>query len=111
MGGLFTALFAKLSAIVQWVIDCIKQLAKDGWEMATDVPAWCFDQVLGVVVGALEEIDVSAFDAYSQSWGSLPGEVLNAVAYLGVGQGAAIIMAAIGIRLLLQLIPFTRLGS
>lgn len=111
MGGLFSSLFAKLAAIVEWCIELVKQLFKDGWEMVTDVPAWAFDQLLGVVVSAIADLDLSGFDSYTATWSTLPGEVLNAVAYLGVVEAAVIITTAIGIRLVLQLIPFTRLGS
>lgn len=111
MGGLFSALFAKLSAIVEWVVSLVKQLVTDAWEMFTDVPVWAFDQLLGIVVSAVGELDLSGISGHAQSWGNLPGEVLNAVAFLGGGEAAVLIVAAIGIRLVLQLIPFTRLGS
>lgn len=111
MGGLFTALFAKLSAIVGWVIDLFKQVFLDVWEMLTDLPLWVMDQVFGLVVSIVGTLDLSALDAYANTWAALPPEIINAAAYLGIVECGAIILAAIGIRLMLQLIPFTRLGS
>lgn len=111
MGGFFTQLFSKLTGIAEWCVKLVQQLAKDGWEMATDVPAWCFDQVLGVVVSMVGELDLTGLDQYQNTWTQLPAEIANAAAYLGIVQAGGIIATAIGIRLLLQLIPFTRLGS
>ena len=44
-------------------------------------------------------------------WSSMPEEIINILGLLGVGPACGIIVAAIAIRLVLQLIPFTRLGS
>lgn len=111
MGALFTSLFAKLTKIVEWVLALVKQLSKDAWEMVTDVPAWCFDQVLGVVVEMVGALDLSGLDQYQNTWTSLPAELANAAAYLGIMEAGVIIATAIMIRLALQLVPFTRLGS
>lgn len=112
MGALFSALFAKIAAVAQWCIDLVKQLAKDVYEMLTDIPVWCFDQILGLVTGAVGELDLSGLDTYTAgAWTTLPGEVINALAYLGAAEVSVIILTAIGIRLVLQLIPFVRLGS
>jgi hypothetical protein len=59
----------------------------------------------------LGSIDVSTLASYTGNWGSLPGDIVNIMGLLGFGDAANIIMTAISIRLLLQLIPFVRLGS
>ncbi|MDR7377640.1 hypothetical protein J2X19_002319 [Rhodoferax ferrireducens] len=111
MFAFFSKLLAKITAVVQWFADLGKQVFKDLWEIATDVPCWIFDKLLDVVVSAISSLDLSGLQQYGGAWGSLPSEILNILGLLGVGQAVAIITAAITIRLILQLIPFTRLGS
>lgn len=111
MAALFTALFAKLSAIIGWIGDLAKGIFTAAVDMLRDVAAWVFDQLLSIVVSAVQAIDTSALSSASTSWGSLPADVSNILSLLGVGTAITIISAAIGIRLVLQLIPFVRLGS
>lgn len=111
MGAFFTALLAKIVGFAKWVADCVLQVFVDAWELITDVPVWVFDQVCGLVVSIIAELDLSGFDAYQSTWSTLPAEIANTAAYLGIVEAGGIILAAIMIRLVLQLIPFTRLGS
>lgn len=101
----------RLIEIVAWFLDLSKELVSALWDIFKDGVSWAFDQFLGVTITALSAVDVSGFAAYSNSWGSLPSEIINIMGLLGVGQASAIIMSAVVIRLALQLIPFTRLGS
>ncbi|EGR3108323.1 VSK receptor [Vibrio parahaemolyticus] len=77
-----------------------------------DIPPWILDQVLTLantlltsVLSILEPIDIS------QYLGALPSEVSWTLSMVGIPQCLVIISTAIVVRLLLQLIPFTRLGS
>lgn len=77
-----------------------------------DIPPWVLDQVLSIastllasVLALLQPIDLS------QYLSSLPSEVSWTLSMIGIPQCLAIISTAIVTRLLLQLIPFTRLGS
>lgn len=110
MGSLFSMLFAKISAVVQWVADLFIEVFVSLWEVVSDVFAWLFDQCFSVAVAAVNSLDTSAFNGIN-GWGALPAEITNILSLLGVGTAVTIITAAIGIRLVLQLIPFTRLGS
>lgn len=110
MGAFFSALFAKISAVLTWVGDLFKAVFVSLWDLLSDAASWVFEQVLGVAVSAVAAVDTSGLSSAS-GWGSLPAEVINILALLGVAQAVGIIVAAIGIRLVLQLIPFTRLGS
>lgn len=108
----FTMLFAKISAVVAWVGQLWSSAFVALWDLVKDAFSFVFDQVLGVAVAALSGIDVSAMNGLSaQGWGALPAELINILGLIGVGTAISIITAAIGIRLLLQLIPFVRLGS
>lgn len=112
MGGLFTTLFAKIAAVIKWVGDLWVAIFVAAWDMVRDVFAWLFDQVLSVAVSAVNSLDTSALsNAAAGGWGAIPADVSNILSLLGVGTAITIITAAIGIRLVLQLIPFTRLGS
>ncbi len=77
-----------------------------------DIPPWVLDQVLSIastllasVLALLQPIDLSQYLT------SLPSEVSWTLSMIGIPQCLAIISTAIVTRLLLQLIPFTRLGS
>lgn len=107
----FTKLWDKVKAGFEWTIDLVKSIFLAAWDFVKDGVSWAFDGLLGIVVSALNSLDVSGVSNLSGAWSGLPAEVLNVLGLLGIGQASAVILAAIGIRLLLQLIPFTRLGS
>lgn len=119
MGGVFAAigrffsnLLAKLVGAVEWIGKLFVQVFIDLWEIVTDLAVWAFDAALGVAVAAIAALDVSGVQsAVGGAWASLPGEVLNILGLIGLHYCLGIIGAAILIRLTLQLIPFTRLGS
>lgn len=111
MGGLFTALFAKIAAVITWFSDLIVAVFSAAYLMLKDVLTWVFDSVIGIAVSAVASIDVSSITPLLAGAGNIPAQVLNILALLGVGQAISIITAAIVIRLGLQLIPFVRLGS
>lgn len=110
MGALFTLLFSKIAAVLDWVGKLWVAIFKAVWDLAKDAFSWLFDQVLGVAVSAVGAIDASSLSGLG-GWGSMPGEILNILGLLGVGTAVSIITAAILIRMGLQLIPFVRLGS
>ena len=110
MGNLFTLLFAKISAVLGWFSDLAIAVFVAAWDFITDGFAWAFEQILKVAVSALTVIDFSALANYSAG-ATLPASIMNILGLLGVGTAIAIIVAAITIRLGLQLIPFVRLGS
>lgn len=111
MGNFFTILFAKIAAAVSWFGDLFVAVFVSLWDVLKDVFAWLFDQCMSVVVSAVSSLDVSGMSSYASASGSLPASILNVLSLLGVGTAIGIITSAIGIRLILQLIPFTRLGS
>jgi hypothetical protein len=81
-------------------------------EMAKDICIWVFDALMDVVVLAVDAIGAlsDVFDI-TQYTNSLPSDVLNIMGLIGLGTCTQMIATAIAIRLLLQLIPFVRLGS
>lgn len=111
MAAAFTMLFQKLAAIVSWFGKLAVAVFQAGWDMLSDLVCWGFDGLLGIAVTAMNAVDLSGLNGAFGAWSQLPPELLNVMGLMGVGAASAIIVAAIGIRLLLQLIPFTRLGS
>ncbi len=111
VGAFFTALLAKLGAMLAWVGQLFVKCFEAIWHVVTDLICWAFDGFLSIAVVALQALDFSALAQYANTWASLPAGVLEVLAAIGLTQAVGIIVSAIGIRLVLQLIPFTRLGS
>jgi Protein of unknown function (DUF2523) len=111
MGAFFTALLAKFSAVLTWWGKLFVAVFVALWDFIRDAAVWPFEQLLGIVETTLQGINTQGLTGHLGVWGSLPAELLNVLGLLGVGTAISIISAAIAVRLLLQLIPFTRLGS
>ena len=111
MGAFFTAILAKVVGFAEWIGRLFVAVFAAAWDFIRDAVCWPFEQMLDLVVSALGALDVSGLSANINAWGSLPAEVTNILGLLGAGQATIIISSAIGVRLVLQLIPFTRLGS
>lgn len=107
----FSAILAKIAAVVAWFGELAVAVFDAAWDFVRDAACWPFEQLLDVIVSALSEVDTSAIDDKIFVWDGLPAEIINVLGLLGVGQASLIVVAAIGIRIVLQLIPFTRLGS
>ncbi|HWI05607.1 MAG TPA: DUF2523 family protein [Acidimicrobiales bacterium] len=107
----FTFLLAKVVALARWFGELFVKVFEALWHMVTDLVCWAFDGFLGIAVSALGVLDFSAFTQYLGLWASLPGGVIEVLEAIALAQAVGIVIAAIGIRLVLQLIPFTRLGS
>jgi len=106
----FKWFFDKIEAAYHWVLELVKKIVQTAWDMMMDAVSWVLEQVLDIVKTAVQAVDVSAFDGIASGL-QIPPEILNILSLIGIPQALGIIVAAIGIRLLLQLIPFTRLGS
>lgn len=111
IGDFFSAVIAKIAAALDWIGSLAVMAFQALWDLVRDAACWPFEQLMDVVVMAVAAVDLSGLNGYSTAWGSLPAEIINVLGLLGVGEASVIIVTAIGIRLVLQLIPFTRLGS
>lgn len=110
MGGFFSQLFAVIGALPDWFAILSINIFSAMGNLLKDMVSWVLESFLNIAVSAITSVDTSALSGVG-AWGSAPADVMNILALLGVGQAVAIITAAITIRLLLQLIPFVRLGS
>lgn len=104
-------LFAKIAAVLTWVGQLFVKCWVAAWDIVRDAACWPFEQVMKIATSAIQALDLSALNGLSTSAGSLPAEIMNILSLLHVGTCISIIVAAITIRIVLQLIPFTRLGS
>ena len=95
----------------EWGVDLVKALVNTLYDMLFDVFLRIVDAVLTVVVGVIGGIGELISWNPAEYIGDLPSEVSNMIGLIGLGEATTIIIGAIIIRLLLQLIPFTRLGS
>jgi hypothetical protein len=68
------------------------------------------DSLLAMLNIILDLFDTSIFDP-GQYFEQLDPAVLEVISLLGFSDAMAIIVAAVVLRIVLQLIPFTRLGS
>jgi hypothetical protein len=101
------------SDLVDWFFALCMAIVNTFAAMLQDLMIWIIDQCMSVATYVLELIDFDfltdgSLNAY---FDDLPSEVLNVTFLLGLHQAMGIIVAAVTIRLILQLIPFTRLGS
>jgi hypothetical protein len=101
----------KIVAALGWIGQLAVKAFEAVWWVVTDLVCWAFDGFMGIASTTLAGFDFSGLSTWSSSWSSLPGNVLEVLSAVGVAPAMGIIVSAITIRLLLQLIPFTRLGS
>lgn len=101
----------KINAIWKWLSSLFVDQFDKLWALLTDLCCWILESALDIVVMAANALDVSQLEGYANSFGDMPGEIVNIMQLAGLGTASQIVIAAIGIRLLLQIIPFTRLGS
>ncbi|GAA7764753.1 hypothetical protein RN01_02215 [Cupriavidus sp. SHE] len=114
MGAFFTAVLAKFAALAGWIGSLAVAVFAAAWMFGTDLVCWAFESFLKltqVILNGLPGTDAFAALNPAQYISAAPPELVNMIGLMRVGEGLAMILAAIGIKLVLQLIPFTRLGS
>ncbi|MDA8521359.1 DUF2523 family protein [Acidovorax sp. NCPPB 4044] len=103
----------KVDQWIDWWIELIPRSIKAFVVMFKDLFLWALEQCLSLVKTAVDGI--AGLDTMTAqiagTWAGLPPDVVTVMQSIGLGTALGIIGTAIGIRLLLQLIPFTRLGS
>lgn len=112
MGAFFTAILAKIVSLAAWIGALLVACFAAFWLLGTDLGAWLFDQVLQIVISVLNSFDF-AMDLFDPTayFSGLPPDLLNMMGLLHIGEALTIIASACIVRVMLQLIPFTRLGS
>ncbi|SHF27719.1 Protein of unknown function [Lampropedia hyalina DSM 16112] len=111
MSDLINSILKWLESVLQWFFDLVVDVLDAIWLMLQDLFSWASEEILDLIFELIDQLDFSDLEKYSSAWGDLPSEMLNVLGLLGIGDACVVIIAAIGIRLILQLIPFVRLGS
>lgn len=104
MSDIINSILAFVKVSLTWLLDSLLWLLGKVFFLP-------FDGLLTVISGIFNAIDFTTFLAsYSMDWAGLPPQMIWMVNAVGIPQGLTILSAAIGIRLLLNLIPaaFTR---
>jgi hypothetical protein len=107
----FSYILLMLAKAVDWIGELFVAVFKAAWDFMKDSACWLLEEIMKLVLAAITAIDVSGMQSLGSWWGGIPGDVLNILGLIGFGYAMGIIASAIAIRLVLQLIPFTRLGS
>lgn len=92
--------------------DFFKAMLLTVFDILKDILFFAFDIFLGFVVGLLSAFS-NVFNPamFSNLFQDFPPETLNILGLLGFAECLGLIVSSIVIRITLQLIPFTRLGS
>ena len=82
------------------------------FDILKDVVFFIFDIFLAFVIGLFSAFS-GLFNAvnFGNAFSALPPEALNMLGLLGFGECLGLIVSSLIIRITLQMIPFTRLGS
>lgn len=111
IANLIAKFVQKLIDAVAWIGQLFVKVFVALWDMVRDAACWVFEQSLEIAITALNAFDFTALTSQAGAWAGLPAQVLEVLAAVGLTTCLGLIVTAIGIRLMLQLIPFTRLGS
>ncbi|MEN3159613.1 DUF2523 family protein [Alkalimonas sp. NCh-2] len=95
-----------------WILDMLKTLAYTLLTMIKDALMFIFEQLMLLIIFLLDALGdlFSALDI-TQYIAGIPPDMAWVLQQIGLGQAISMIIIAITIRIMLQLIPFTRLGS
>lgn len=101
------------SDFVNWLYAILLALVNTLVALLQDLVCWIIDQFMGVAVYVLGLLDFEFLQSTTlqEAVASLPASIVNVFFLLGLPYCLALIVGAIVIRTILQLIPFTRLGS
>ncbi len=100
-----------LRDFIDWLVWIGKSLVLTLWDAVKDVLFLILETLLDLIGILLD----GAFSALSfnpaEYITALPPDIINVLGLIGMGDALSIIIAAVIVRITLQLIPFTRLGS
>lgn len=111
IGDGFNLVISKIAAVLDWFNEFVVNVLTSVVDMVKDLACWVFEQVLTLVITILGAFDFSALAQWSAHYGDIPSGVVEVCSAIGLTTAFGIIVSAISIRIMLQLVPFTRLGS
>lgn len=113
--SIFNAVIDKISNFIidfwKVITDFFKSFLLTLLDMLKDLLFFIFEAILELLVFILDSVGAAFNLVDISNWINFPPEVANMIGLIGLSQAMGLIMSAIVIRISLQLIPFTRLGS
>lgn len=106
LGGVIDAIFGVIRFIASLFVAMFTAL----FDLIKDIFYWIFEIILQFIVALLSGIELG-FISTLNYMSLLPPDLINIMALIGMGEALTIITGAITVRIILQLIPFVRLGS
>lgn len=101
----------KITDVVTFIGNLFKSVFVAIWAVIQDAFCLVIDVLSGAVSAAVSSLPVSTVESWSSYWAAVPSTVVQIAVACGIVPAFGIIAVALGIRLVLQLIPFVRLGS
>lgn len=98
-------IWTKIVDFFKSIIDSLFAILNDVFCSIVDALLKAANSILNTVNLGLSYLDITTY------FNGLPADVLNVMGLIGISECSVMIVSSLGIRLILQLIPFTRLGS
>lgn len=97
---------------VNWLLELLLALLELLGVIVIDMVCYVLDGLGEFLIWAVSSVDLTSLaDKAAQMWSNVPHSALALAFDLGAFQALSIIGTALMVRLALQLVPFTRLGS
>lgn len=93
------------------VKEFVRQYYNSVFDMLKEVLYWLFDSMMDVSIVAMNSLGAMLDFNPADYFAVIPAEVANIIGLIGLAEALTMITVSIVIRMLLQLIPFVRLGS
>ena len=91
------------------IVNLLVALFMDLWEMLTDLVFMIAEQVLGVMAWAIAKVKKELPDMDSSGyWAKAPDDLIQLLTYVDFHVCIGMVTAAIGIRFVLNFIPFIK---
>lgn len=101
-----------LNDALKYILELFKQLAITIFDVVADVFLFVLDSLMFAVITLFNGfVDLLEFLNFSEYYDYLPSDFVDAAGALGLGQVFTIVLSAHAIKIILQLIPFVRLGA
>ncbi len=98
--------------LLPWLITLIKAIFQAIWVALQDLFLWVFETCLGLIKSIVSALPIDPQIFNVQEWlNSASPQLLEVFYAIHTPEAIGMIVTCLGIRLLMQLIPFTRLGS
>jgi len=110
LDGLWKAFKAWFTFFYDVIVSFFQSFFLTLYDLLKDVFLFVVDSIFKLLESIIGSLPFD-FEFLSPCNSSLSAEIMNILGLVGIGEAMGIIVTAIGIRILLQLIPFTRLGS